>query len=124
MLSEEQIKVLKSKLEKAKKSIEKQLSKFAKKDSKADDNYRAQFPEIGNQADENALEITEYEQSISLEHSLEDELKLIRKALKKMENGKYGLCENCGQKIPYGRLAIRPQSLMCIVCKAKKEKEE
>jgi len=124
MLSEQQIKKLKKKLESAKKNVESQLLKFAKKDSSVKGNYRTQFPDIGTQPDESAQEITEYEQNISLEHSLEDELRFINKALKKIEDKKYGLCEVCGQEIPYGRLEIRPQAVMCIACKSKKEKGE
>lgn len=124
MLNEQQIKKLKAKLEKAKKSLENQLSKFAKKDKKSKDNYRTQFPDIGNQIDENALEITEYEQNISLEHNLENDLKLTNKALRKIEKGKYGFCDVCGKEIPFGRLEVRPQAVMCILCKSKKEETE
>lgn len=124
MLTEKQIKSLEKKLVKAKKNIENQLSKFTKKDAQRDDNYRAEYPDIGNQADENALEITEYEQHISLEHSLEEELKLINNALKKIKDGKYGLCEACGNEIPFGRLEIRPQAVLCVSCKSKKEQNE
>jgi DnaK suppressor protein len=124
MLTEQQIKKLQRKLEAAKKNIENQLSKFAHKDKSKDGNYKTEFPDIGSQPDESAQEITEYEQNISLEHNLEDELTLISKALKKIEDKKYGLCESCSQEIPFGRLEIRPQALLCISCKAKKEKEE
>lgn len=124
MLTEQQIKKLKKKLEGAKKNIEHQLSKFAKKDSGTKGNYKTQFPDIGSQPDESAQEITEYEQNISLEHSLEDELQFINRALKKIEDKKYGLCEACGQEIPFGRLEIRPQAQLCIACKAKIEKGE
>ena len=123
MLTSDQIKELEKKLRKAKESIEHQLSKFAKKDSNVKNNYRTNFPDIGTQPDESAQEITEYEQNISLEHSLEEELSLIDNALKKIEKGKYGYCENCKKEIPYGRLQIRPQAVMCIECKSKKEQE-
>jgi len=121
MLSDNQIKKLKASLIKTKKSLEKQLFKFAKKDEKIKDNYKTEFPDIGTQADENAQEVTEYEQNISLEHSLEDELLLIKKALQKIKNGNYGSCEVCGKEIPFERLKIRPQATMCTTCKSKKE---
>lgn len=124
MLTENQITKLAKKLEKAKRVIENQLSKFTKKDKNHRGNYRTDFPDIGTQADESAQEITEYEQNISLEHSLEDELKLINKALRKIKEGKYGLCESCGQEIPFERLEIRPQAVMCISCKSEIEKEQ
>ena len=123
MLTAEQIDFLKKKLEANQKNIEHQLSKVAKKDKTIAGNYRTPFPEIGNQLDENAQEITEYEQSLAIEHSLEEELKLINEALEKIASGKYGFCENCQQEIPYERLEIRPQAVMCIVCKSQKEQE-
>lgn len=121
MLEKNQIEELKNKLQQDKESIEKQLSKFAKKDKQVKDNYRTEFPDIGTQADENAQEITEYEQNISLEHNFEDELKLINNALEKIEKGNYGSCEVCDEKIPYERLRVRPQAVMCVSCKTKKE---
>jgi len=121
MLQENQIKELKEKLTSAKLSIEKQLSKFARKDTNQKDNYRTEFPDIGSQADENAQEITEYEQNISLEHNFEDELKLIGSALEKIEHKKFGTCEICGKDIPYERLEVRPQAIMCVSCKTNKE---
>lgn len=60
MLTEQQIKKLKRKLEAAKKNIENQLSKFAHKDKSKDGNYKTEFPDIGSQPDESAQEITEY----------------------------------------------------------------
>jgi RNA polymerase-binding transcription factor DksA len=49
---------------------------------------------------------------------------LINKALRKIKESKFGRCESCGKEIPFERLEIRPQAVMCITCKAKKEKEE
>lgn len=123
MLNANQIDELKDKLNKAKESIEHQLSKFAKKDVLNKNNYKSEFPDIGSQPDESAQEITEYEQHISLEHNLEDELVLIENALGKIAKGKYGTCENCGEEIPFERLKIRPQAVLCIKCKSLKERE-
>jgi len=121
MLTADQIDKLKKKLEKDKGNMEKQLSKFAKEDKKVKGNYKAEFPKIGSQIDENAQEIQEYEQNVSLEHNFETELKAINKALGKIEKGKFGICESCGKNINFERLKIRPQAAMCIECKSKKE---
>lgn len=40
----------------------------------------------------------------------------IRKALTRMKIGKYGVCEQCGQMIDTDRLAVRPESTLCISC--------
>jgi DnaK suppressor protein len=51
-------------------------------------------------------------------------LKKIKKALKKIEEGEYGLCEDCGVEITYQRLKARPTSELCINCKEESEREE
>lgn len=51
-------------------------------------------------------------------------LKKIRKAIAKIENGEYGLCEECGSEISLARLQARPTSEMCIGCKEESEKAE
>ncbi len=121
MLTEEQIKIAKEKLLAEKSNIEEQLSRFAKKDNAIEGNYKTPFPNLGDEIDDNAEEVTEYEQNISREHSLEEELASVEKALTKIENGSYGRCENCNEDIPWERLAVRPQAQVCIRCKERKE---
>ncbi|SNR82144.1 TraR/DksA family transcriptional regulator [Desulfurobacterium atlanticum] len=51
-------------------------------------------------------------------------LKKIEKALRKIEEGTYGICEECGKCISYERLRLRPVAELCINCKLKQEKLE
>jgi DnaK suppressor protein len=51
-------------------------------------------------------------------------LKKIDVALKKMEDGTYGECENCGEDIAVARLLARPVAQLCIDCKTAQENEE
>jgi DnaK suppressor protein len=44
------------------------------------------------------------------------EIAKISAALKRMEDGVYGLCTECGGKIDDRRLAARPHSSCCIGC--------
>ena len=48
----------------------------------------------------------------------------IREALERVEDGTYGICEDCGQRISEERLKVRPVTTMCIKCKRKQENEE
>ncbi len=50
-----------------------------------------------------------------------DVLRLIDDALKRLENGEYGKCQDCGEDIPEGRLKVRPYAVFCIKCKSKHE---
>ena len=40
----------------------------------------------------------------------------IRRALRLMDDGEYGWCEGCGEKIPVGRLELDPVATRCVDC--------
>jgi DnaK suppressor protein len=48
----------------------------------------------------------------------------IREALARIENGTYGICEECGGEIGIERLKARPVTSLCIECKSKQEERE
>jgi len=48
----------------------------------------------------------------------------IREALERLENGTFGICEECGEEISEKRLKARPVTTLCIDCKKKQENEE
>ncbi len=55
------------------------------------------------------------------------ERRLIRKiqaALQRIEDGSYGICEECGDDIGVPRLNARPVTRLCIGCKSKQEEDE
>ncbi len=52
-----------------------------------------------------------------------DMLKEIDVALKKIENGTYGICEGCGNEIPYARLCAIPWTRFCASCAEEYERE-
>ena len=52
------------------------------------------------------------------EHKL---IKKIKKALERIENGTFGICESCGEEIGIERLKARPVTSQCIECKSKEE---
>lgn len=51
-------------------------------------------------------------------------LKKIRQSLEDIENGRYGVCEECGENIAIARLKARPVAKRCIRCKTKQEAYE
>jgi DnaK suppressor protein len=55
------------------------------------------------------------------EHKL---IKKIRKAIERIENGTYGICDDCGGDISVERLKARPVTTQCIDCKTKEEASE
>lgn len=42
----------------------------------------------------------------------------IDRALQKIEDGAYGICEHCGQTIPDARLQALPYAALCVTCKS------
>jgi DnaK suppressor protein len=51
-------------------------------------------------------------------------IKKINDALRRLEDGTFGICEECGQQISDKRLMARPTATLCIRCKEKQEAEE
>ena len=45
----------------------------------------------------------------------------IKEALEKIENGTFGVCEECGEEISLKRLRARPMATLCIECKHEQE---
>ena len=110
---------IKKNLEEEKKRLEADLAGFTRKDAAIKDNYRSEFPAFGDDEDENAAEVAEYGDRLSLEHALEVQLRDVKKALESIERGKYGICKHCGQPIEEPRLLVRPTSGSCVECKKK-----
>ncbi len=108
---------IKADLQERKAKIEKELAEFAAKDTKVEGNFRSEFPDFGNKEDENAEEIAAYGDRLSIEYSLENTLRDIRKALDAIDKGTYGICKYCGNPISEKRLLARPVSSSCIECK-------
>ena len=48
-------------------------------------------------------------------------IKKINRALERLNNGDFGVCEECGREISEERLMARPMAVLCIRCKRKEE---
>ena len=118
----EKLRKIKRKLIVQKEYITSQLKRFARKNKKIKDDYETKFPHLGNHQDENAIEVSDYENNLSVEHNLEKELENIGDALKKTSEGTYGVCSNCGKPINPKRLKALPEATLCIECSEKKRK--
>ena len=49
-------------------------------------------------------------------------LNLIESAISRLETGHYGMCMQCGKRIPEKRLEAIPYALLCIDCKSSEER--
>jgi len=48
----------------------------------------------------------------------------IREALERIDEGEFGICEECGEDISEPRLKARPVTTLCIDCKTEQERQE
>ncbi len=51
-------------------------------------------------------------------------LKKVDEALKRIAEGSFGECEECGEDIELRRLEARPTATLCVACKEDQEKKE
>ena len=107
----------KKELEKRKQELLRELNEDAVQVAEHD--YNAKFVDYGDKEDENAAEVANFEKNLSLEKTLEISLYNVDLALKKIEEGKYGLCEKCDSPINPDRLKAFPSAGSCMDCKKK-----
>ncbi len=53
-----------------------------------------------------------------------EKLREIEEALERIEDGTFGTCDRCGEKIPMGRLKAMPSTTVCVKCKSEEEKRQ
>jgi DnaK suppressor protein len=64
----------------------------------------------------------EREQEISLVNNAREVSEQSEHALERIDDGSYGICENCGNPIGKNRLLAFPRATLCMPCKSKQER--
>lgn len=64
----------------------------------------------------------ERDAEMSLANNAREMLDQSRLALRHIEQGAYGRCDNCGQPIGKGRLMAFPRATLCVTCKQREER--
>ena len=116
MLTTDQLDTLKQMLVEDKETIEGQLN-LDSKYSNNDESMRETVDELSaydNHPADLGTELFEREKEFALEEHQDGELEKVNAALKAIENGTYGKCEECGEDIPYERLEVIPSTLYCV----------
>ncbi|MFC1860968.1 TraR/DksA family transcriptional regulator [Chloroflexota bacterium] len=72
--------------------------------------------------EEEATETLELEKRLTIEQRVSDLLASVEHALQKFEDGTYGICDDCGNKIDPDRLEALPRASVCMKCKAEQAK--
>ena len=60
--------------------------------------------------------------SLARREAINSRIREIDKAIARIQEGNYGICEVCGEDIPEDRLQVRPNALFCAQCKEELEK--
>ena len=82
--------------------------------------------EGAGQGDEGDLAVSELNLSMTLRLQERDTqlLQKIDRALGKIGEGSFGLCEQCEEPLNINRLKARPVATLCIACKEEQESKE
>ena len=114
----------KSDLERKKKELEEQLKTFAHKEKGTGNNWETEFPKMNESEEDRGDEVEEYENILPVEYTLEEDLRDIGLALKRIDNGTYGRCEDCNREISEERLIILPEARTCNDCEKKTKQKK
>ncbi len=115
-----EVQQVKDKLLVKKERIVKQLEEMTQEKIFNKDKVQTKWQDVGDKDEDNAVEVADFQDSIALEHSLEENLERIEKALTQIDKGAYGVCETCGNAIEADRLIALPQATQCMSCSSKK----
>ena len=74
-----------------------------------------------DQADMGATSF-ERDQELDVLNSERDKLHQIDRALARIDDGTYGVCESCGEPIGKMRLMAFPRATLCMTCKQREER--
>ena len=106
--------------EKQKKALKKKLQQEIKNTEKKINTYNKLCKPI---APENAIGRVSRMDAINNKSVVEAALRTAKEKMAKLHaienkisDARFGICKNCNQEIPFGRLIIRPYSEFCVTC--------
>ncbi|KKW07060.1 MAG: binding protein, DksA/TraR family protein [Candidatus Kaiserbacteria bacterium GW2011_GWC2_49_12] len=114
-LTEEQIEELRAALDGEQVDLEEQLAEHGKKIDGDWTGTPAGFEkETDSDPEDSADAMEELATNVPLVEELESRLKDVKDAIKKMDAGTYGICEESGKEIPFDRLEANPAARTAI----------
>lgn len=101
-------------LEEERERLEEQIEDYERdlEEARLTESSSDRSPDPGN-AEASSMKL-EYAKELSIEQNTLDLLNKVNRALEKIEDGTYGLCEVCGNAIPVERLDVLPYSTLCV----------
>lgn len=117
MLRREELQEIKELLRDMKKRIMADLDARIKTSGLSDER------EIGDIFDDADMEQNR-EFNLMLSNREKEKVEQIDAAIERIDEGVYGVCEDCEENIPMGRLKALPFTTLCVKCKSQREAEE
>ncbi len=91
---------------------------------KGDETYNALENDGHGDTADVAFHAYETQFLLGLSQKEKEKVEVIDNALKRIENGTYGKCVDCGEEISEERLTALPYSIRCLGCKTKYEDKQ
>ena len=63
------------------------------------------------------------EMDATVEQTIEKRLQSVQRALQKVDEGTYGICDDTGEQIPRGRLEVVPEAIYTVEAQQRRERE-
>lgn len=122
-MTPQELQNLKESLLKERSLIESELKVFTHKDPLLKNVYQTDYikPDQSDTPDEKARSLTTYEEESAVAQNFESRLREIDKTIKKLEEGRYGICDNCLSPIEQRRLTAMPAARLCVACVKKQQ---
>ena len=115
------LKTIEQQLLERKIQLEEELRQFATRTPHGRGGWQATYVDVGRSEDENASEVAQYSDNLSLKQTLERALRDVAGALARITSGTYGVCRYCAKPIDEKRLLARPTSSACVSCKVERK---
>jgi len=116
-------KLSKKELENFRKILQEQLKELKNKLGGAVEELSGE-PEVMPDLSDRATAETDLHFDLRVKDREQKLIDKINEALKRIDDGTFGICERCGEPIEIERLKARPVATLCIDCKTEQERDE
>jgi len=83
--------------------------------------YDEQFSSSGNHPADTGTEMFDQEHHLAIATMMQVTVEQVAHALRRMDEGVYGVCEVCGKEIPVERLEALPHATLCVQDQARQD---
>jgi DnaK suppressor protein len=113
-------------LKKVRQQLEAEIAGLIAEISEAESAIAARLGDaVGDAGDDQAdagAKTFQREHELALTQNARELLELSERALARMDDGSFGVCDSCGQAIGKARLQAFPRATLCVTCKQREER--